>query len=451
MKAVKNTMKWKRIVLAFAVLLSVLVVLPFLIPTGTYVKQIEQVASEKLGQPVSVGSLRLAMLPTPRANIGMLRIGRDNDVTVDNIALVPELGSLFSEVRVISSVMVTHPVVKKSALDFISAMPKPQSAGGPAKVQIRRLLVGNAQLEWDGLKIPAMDIDVALAEDNKLQSASLASLDSKLKVNAAPKDAGYAIKMEAHQWVPPAGPPLLFDSLNSDMMFSGSRLDISVLDARLYQGTLKATAGLDWSKGWRASGKFRTEAIEVGDVAGLFSKSKPVSGRLSGDGTFSANARDAAVLADHLVLDYKFSVVKGVLHGVDLAKAATLLLNAGEKGGETRFDELTGVLHMAGKQIDLRTFKVASGLLAAIGGIKVSPAKQLDGKVEVELKKGVALISVPLQVSGTLDNPSVAPTKAAMAGALAGTGVLGPGIGTSLGVKAATGMEKLKGLFGGSK
>ena len=418
---------------------------------GTYIKQAEQVASEKLGQPVSVGSLHVALLPTPRVNVGAFRIGRNDDVTVDNIAVVPELGSLFSPVRVISSIVVKHPVVKKSALDFIGAMPKSQSAGGSAQVLIRRLVIDDAQLEWEGVKIPALNAEVTLAEGNTLQSARLGSVDGKLKVDVAPKGEAYAIKLESHQWIPPAGPPLLFDSLSSDMSLKGNRLDISVLEAKLYHGVLNATAGLDWNKGWRASGKFGTHDIEVGEVAGLFSKSKPVSGRLSGDGTFSANARDASALADQLVLDYKFSVAKGVLHGVDLAKAATLLLSVGEKGGETQFDELTGVLHVAGRQIELKTFKVASGLLAASGGIKVSPAKQLDGKVEVELKKGVALVSVPLQVSGTLDNPSVSPTKAALAGAAFGTGMLGPGIGTSLGIKAATGVEKLKGLFGGSK
>lgn len=136
---------------------------------------------------------------------------------------------------------------------------------------------------------------------------------------------------------------------------------------------------------------------------------------------------------------------------MDLAKAATLLLSDGEKGGETQFDEFSGTLHTAGKQIDLKNFKVVSGLLAGNGAVKVSPAKQLDGKVEVELKKGVALVSVPLQVSGTLDHPVVLPTKAALAGAAIGTGVLGPGVGTSLGVKAASGVDKLKSLFGSSK
>lgn len=444
-------MKFKRIALTVAGLIAVLFVVPFLIPMGTYVRQIEQVATEKLGQPVKVGSLHIALLPTPRANIGELRIGLHNDLMVDNIAVVPELGSLFSDVKVISSIVVKHPVVKKSALDFISAMPKSESSDEPAKVQVRILKISDVQLEWEGMKIPALNIEVALADGNKLQSAILASVDGKLKVNATPKDAGYAIKLEAHQWIPPAGPPFLFDKLNSEMVFMGNRLDISALDAKLYQGVMNASAGLTWDKEWRASGKLRTQGIEVENLAGLFSKSRLVSGKLSGDGKFSAKAKDVPALADQLVVDYKFSVANGVLHGVDLAKAATLLLNAGEKGGETQFDELSGVLHLSGKHINLSAFKVTSGLLAATGGIKVSPAKQLDGLVEVELKKGVALVSVPLEVSGTLDHPSVMPTKAAMAGAIAGTGMLGPGLGTSLGIKAATGMEKLKGLFGGDK
>jgi hypothetical protein len=38
-----------------------------------------------------------------------------------------------------------------------------------------------------------------------------------------------------------------------------------------------------------------------------------------------------------------------------------------------------------------------------------------------------------------------------MAGAVAGTAMFGPGLGTSLGVKAGSGMDKIKGLFDGGK
>ena len=56
-----------------------------------------------------------------------------------------------------------------------------------------------------------------------------------------------------------------------------------------------------------------------------------------------------------------------------------------------------------------------------------------------------------MQISGTLDDPVVMPTKAAMAGAAAGAVVGGP-IGAGLGIKAAEGVESLrKGLFGGDE
>lgn len=63
------------------------------------------------------------------------------------------------------------------------------------------------------------------------------------------------------------------------------------------------------------------------------------------------------------------------------------------------------------------------------------------------MKKGVSLATVLLEVSGTVDQPSVLPTKAAIAGAVAGTAILGPGVGTSLGIAAGGAVDKIKGLF----
>jgi hypothetical protein len=59
------------------------------------------------------------------------------------------------------------------------------------------------------------------------------------------------------------------------------------------------------------------------------------------------------------------------------------------------------------------------------------------------------LVAVPLVVTGTVNQPLVYPSKAAIAGAALGTAVLGPGVGTSLGIKASKGLDKIKGLFGG--
>jgi hypothetical protein len=292
-----------------------------------------------------------------------------------------------------------------------------------------------------------MDVEAVLGDGNKLQTATLKSTDDKLKVDITPQGEGYAMKLQAKQWKLPVGLPVEFDELQSEMTLNGNQLNIASLGAKLYQGTLEGSGKLDWGKGLHTDGKFKTQGIEVGDLIKLVSKSKALSGKISGDGSFSANAKDAAQLPEQLMVDYQFKVSNGVLHGVDLTKASSLLLNNGAKGGETEFDELTGNLHTLGKQIDLKTFKVASGLLTANGNLQISPAKQLDGRLNVTIKKSADIVTIPLNVTGTLDDPTILPNKSALAGAAIGTAIAGP-LGTGIGVKAGSAISN---LFGGKK
>jgi hypothetical protein len=136
-----------------------------------------------------------------------------------------------------------------------------------------------------------------------------------------------------------------------------------------------------------------------------------------------------------------------VLYGMDLVKAASLLIRQGMTGGETRFDELGGTLYTRGKQVEVRPVHIVSGLLAADGHVKVMPDKSLSGKIDADIKKGISLVTVPLVISGTMDSPMVLPTKAALAGGAAGTVLMGP-LGTGLGVKAGSALDK---LFGGGE
>lgn len=440
-------MNLKRIVFIGAALLGVLIAVPLLIPMGAYLPQIEQMISEKIGVPVTIKSMHLAILPSPRAIVRGIVIGKDTDIRVDKVSAVLDIGSLFAPVKVVSSLEVQQPVVKKSAVALLSALASPgKKQTEAAPVTIRHIVVHNAKLEWDSMNLPAVDGEVDM-DGEALQQARLTSTDGKLKVSAIPKDKGFDIELTAEKWTPPVGPALLLDSLNVDASLVGTHLSIPSFNARLYEGTVDGSAALDWTKLWKLSGKTKVAGLQVGKPAKLFSKTIQVSGAMTGNGTFSANAAKPEVLADHLTADFKFKVEHGVLHGMDLAKAASLFIKQGQSGGETEFDELSGILHASGRQYDLHDLQVVSGLLAANGGVRISPAKQLDGQVDVELKKGLALVTVPLQISGTTDAPEVMPTKAALAGATAGTAVLGP-LGTALGMKAGSAMDR---WFGGKK
>lgn len=441
--------KWKRTLVWVGVVMAVLFFVPFLIPMSAYIGQVQEVATTSLGVPVNIGSLRLAFLPSPRLNIGNVVVGKNNEFSVEHVTVVPALTSLFSDVKVISSVQVEKPIVKKGALDILAKISKqPKDEASASAVTIRQITIQNATLDWPDMKLPEINADIVLTAANKPESAKIESVDGKLKLDLIPKDGEQLITLVAKNWTLPAGPPLLIDQLHMDMVLTEGKLDIHKIDADLYNGKLSGDANLTWGKVYKLTGKTRLDNLAVREPASIMSKSTRVSGQLFGNGSFNATAKEAGRLADGLHADIKFNVKDGVLYGFDLAKAATMLLSRSQADGETKFDEFSGLLDVSGKQYQFHNLKIRSGLMSAQGAVKISPAKTLDGVVEVEVKNSMKLAAIPLQVSGTLDKPVVFPTKTAIAGAVAGTAILGPGVGTSLGIKAGSAVGKIKGLFG---
>ncbi len=439
--------KIKKYLIWFVVLISVLIVIPFFIPMRTYLDKAEQVASEKVGAPVTIGSGRLQLIPTPRVVAKDILVGKQQELKLDELSVIPTLASLLSETKIIE-IKITRPLIKKAALDLLAALSAndKEASTAPAVVNIKHVTIDEMQLDWPNMKLPAFNVDMYLTSANAMESLKLKTLDGVLNADVTPKDAGHLILISAEKWTSPVGLPLLINKASIEMYLEGSQLDIPKIDLALYNGKLTGNALLSWTKGWRTSGKLYVNNMSVKEPSVLVSKAVYLSGNLSGDGGFSAAAKDASALSDNLHMDFKFNVKNGVLHGLDLVKLTSVLIKQ-SSGGETQFDEFSGVFNVKGKQYALRNINMRSGLLAASGQVKVKPDKALDGVVEVELKKGLSLAAIPLQISGTVANPSVFPTKAAMAGAVAGTAILGPGVGTSLGIKAGGAVDKIKGLF----
>ena len=438
----------KKFLIWFVSVISILIVMPFFIPMRSYLDEVQRAASLKIGVPVTIDSGKLLLLPKPRVVARNITIGRQEELKLAEVSIIPVLNSLFSATKVIE-LEVAKPVIKKAALDILSSYTSKQSetSGEATALSVKRVLIDEMQFDWPGMKLPLMRLDVHMNDVNVLQSASLETADGVFKADIKPEAEGYSIKLNAQKWTLPVGMPLLVSQAALDMHLKGSRLDIPSIDIALYDGHLNGNALLTWEKDWRVTGKLAVKNLAVKEPSSMVSKTVYLSGKLSGNAAFSSAAREASALADNLSADFRFDVNNGVLHGLDLVKIASLLTRQGTNGGETQFDEFSGLLNVKGKQYVLHEIKISSGLLAANGQVKVKPNKTLDGVVEVALKKGVSLATIPLQVSGTVDKPMVFPTKAALAGAVAGTALLGPGVGTSLGIKAGGAVDKLKGLF----
>ncbi len=446
--------KSKKILIGAAVVIGLLLILPFLIPMQTYLQKAQAIASEKLGVPVVISSANLFLIPSPRLALNDIAVGEHQELKVEKLVVIPTISSLFSTYKTLD-LKISKPIINKAALEIVPALTAKKSDNSePTSIRVRHVKIDEMELVWPNAKYPIINAEATLTDAYKLESATLETVDGNLEANVTPKPNSdeQLIVVKANNWTLPVGLPMLIDKAQLEMTLKGNKLVIPKIDIVLYGGKLTGDAVLSWAEAkeisaWRMNGKLAVANLAVKEPSRMVSKSVYLSGNLFGNGNFSAKAKQAGQLADNLRSDFKFKVNNGVLHGLDLVEVASLLLKQSQSGGETQFEEFSGLLNVTGKQYHLQNLKISSGLLTGAGQVKVKPNKALDGVVAVDVKNSMGLTEIPLIVSGTVSQPVVYPSKAALAGAVAGTAVLGPGVGTSLGIKAAGALDGIKGLF----
>lgn len=184
--------------------------------------------------------------------------------------------------------------------------------------------------------------------------------------------------------------------------------------------------------------------VDIEQLMQTFDRRAPVAGKVNGRTEVRATGANVAELWRHASTRTRFSVQPATLTRFDLAKA---IQTAGtSRGGRTPLDELTGTLGTEntddGMRFSYTGLKARSGVLTASGSARIYH-RAIDGELAVDLVDGV--VGVPLKVGGTLDDPTLSLTGAALTGAAIGTAVL-PGVGTAIGARIGQQVER---LFGG--
>jgi uncharacterized protein involved in outer membrane biogenesis len=195
-------------------------------------------------------------------------------------------------------------------------------------------------------------------------------------------------------------------------------------------------------------GTLETQGVEASALTAPASGAQaPFSGKVDATTRLQTQGDTLGALLDALETQTRFTVQGAAVHGVDLARAVkTVGLS---RGGETRLDALSGQVTSQGRSIRLHDLDARSGALAARGEVTLEPSNALSGKLQVDVAaRKTGLLTVPLDVSGTLDAPSVTLSRGAALGAAIGTAIL-PGVGTSAGARLGDKLaDKLKDLLG---
>lgn len=396
-------------------------------------------ASETLGAPVRAQRLSLAWWPLPAVAVDGLTIQARTPLSLQRVELRPRWGVLLlGRVRV-QTLVVREAVLPEATIALLSARLSDDKARGGQG--------GRASAEDEALDFSLLPRELVLDEVTWLAAdGGRTTVDASLRFDGDgwPRESRVAI----------TGGNLRGATLDLQRENGATawRLDARVGGGRI-QGPIAVSLPLDDAKSRRVGlkGSLRTEGVEV---SALTAPSRTLTGRLQASTDISAQFPER-VSADALVAalrtDTRFTVSDAVINGVDLAKAVTTV--GLSRGGQTGLDTLAGQVSTRGKAITLSNLVASSGVLAATGEVNIAPSRALSGRVRVDLTRGTTgqVTGVPLAVGGTLDDPQVTLTRAALLGAAIGTALM-PGVGTSAGANLGDRLgEGLKGLFGGGE
>lgn len=244
--------------------------------------------------------------------------------------------------------------------------------------------------------------------------------------------------------------PLVFERIWARVVAQPEHLEMKALEARLYGGKLSGTASIN-RKNAMLVADATVNSVAMQSLVEALTNEVLFTGSMDGAAKLSMRLDAFERFPENLKLAGDFHLRNGVLSKVDLAQAVSNPAKADGAKGTTRFDDLTGLLTVDAGGYHFRKLKIASGSLHAEGKVDVSPSLRLSGALDANLKGTAGLVSMPMVVSGTLNEPVVRPSGSALAGAAVGTAILGPGLGTAIGVRVGGFLNKLFGKKDGDK
>ncbi|MEO8544655.1 MAG: AsmA family protein [Burkholderiaceae bacterium] len=433
------------------VLLSVMLfLLQRWIATDDFRDRVQAQASEALGREVRLGALAVDVWPLPGVALNRVEIVTRPVIRIERIEVRPVLAALWSGRLELSTLLVLGADLSQPAFDDLAqAWRARKLPAGPGSGSGQRQ--GAASDSAAGMGVTAILLPQRIVLDSATWRgnsgvATMFNADARLNLQGLPEDLRVTLL---------AGP------LQGTRLGLHRQADDWNVDVEIAGGTIKGKLQMPRAPGpapaLELNGQLETRNVELGvllraqqrESEGAAADGRTaMSGRLQASTNFKAHARDWGGLLDALQSQSRVVVHHAVVHGIDLAQAVR---SAGlSRGGQTRLDTLTGLVDTRGRTIDLRNLAASSGALSATGNVTISPERQLQGRVDVQLgaKMVGKAIGVPLQVEGTLDKPQLRLTRAAMAGAAIGTLIMpgvGTGVGATLGEKIG---ESLKGLLG---
>lgn len=374
-------------------------------PFDFAVPQVQQLASARIGDTVTVGSIHGGLFPSPHLTLRKVSIGKDDELTADTV-VVPGLSALMGSAGEVKLIEANNVFARQSALGRLAAWDK---GSGAAVLPLQTIRLTNVKIDVKELAVPAFDAELSLGADGKVSKVVLNSVDERISGEIVPKAGTLHIQANAKTWQLPTGPALNFDNLQVKATASPGRLEVDVFDGIMFGGRTRGRGVIDWGRGFTLEGEAEMTNVDAGTLVGAYVNDRPLAGALTMKSSFALRGSELKSLFGAGAGRAQFMVEKGTLNNVDLSKALRSGSGESSRGGQTKFNELTGSLIVNDGRWQFRDLRLAAGILSAAGNVEVSGGQSLAGRVHVEIRSAANPLRGGLSVTGTVKDPVLRP------------------------------------------
>lgn len=247
--------------------------------------------------------------------------------------------------------------------------------------------------------------------------------------------------------------------LNSPFKLRANGVQFSALQVRGYGGELQGDVDLKWSPLLTIQSRGLADRLQLSSLMSDL-QLQPIRGLLDAEWALGWRAGGSSEFGNSILagldLTGSWEAYDGFFPGIDLKAASSLTASRsatdqepgtdpdGGSGQGTAFDTAASDLKIANGEFYLSNIEIKSAVLAASGEVVVGTNGGLRGELQVGGNEATGLIRVPVNVSGNFREPTLRPTKSSVFGGAVGSAILGPGLGTAVGVKVGEGLNNLR-------
>jgi hypothetical protein len=262
---------------------------------------------------------------------------------------------------------------------------------------VGRIVVKHLELTGPLTLPKGLELEVNYDAEGAVRSALVRGPQAML-VTVLPKGTTAEFDASASTFTLPFAPDISLTTFAAKGTLTPQGLSVQDWSGQVFNGTLSGTANVTWGDSWTIEGALTARNLN----AAVFAPALLSDGKGEGSGKFSMRG-EPGKLANRI--DGSFTVSRGVLGSIDLAKA---IQSQGKTSqGRTLFNEMNGQVVYDRGAVALRGVTIAAGQLNAGASVDISQSGALSGRVVADVKIASQLQRATLNLGGNLQEPQV--------------------------------------------